>query len=95
MIFGTNYRSVDNYFSNKTIELAGALFSVNKVISFLILIVLTILLFLFLQKTTIGKQIRATSQNRTGASVCGIKAKVVYACTYGLGAAIAGVAGAC
>ena len=95
MIFGTNYRSVDNYFSNKTIELAGALFSVNKVISFLILIVLTILLFLFLQKTTIGKQIRATSQNRTGASVCGIKAKVVYACTYGMGAAIAGVAGAC
>ena len=76
-------------------ELGGALLSINKVISFGILIVLTILLFLFLKKTTIGKQIRATSQNRIGASVCGIKANRVYACTYGLGAAIVGVAAAC
>lgn len=95
VIFGTNYRSVDSAFANQTLQLGNALLSTNKVISFGILILLTSLLFLFLKKTTIGKQIRATSQNRVGASVCGIKAKTVYACTYGLGAAIAGVAGAC
>lgn len=95
LIFGTNYYSVDNAFANQTIGIAGMQFSTNRVISFIILILITALLYLFLMKTTIGKQIRATSQNRTGASVCGIKAKVVYASTYGLGAAIAGIAGAC
>ncbi len=95
VIFGTNYRSVESHFANQTVSIAGAALSVNRLISFLILIALTVLLFLFLKKTRIGKQIRATSQNRTGASVCGIQAKLVYACTYGLGAAIAGVAGAC
>lgn len=95
LIFGTNYYNVDNAFANQTISIFGMLFSTNRVISFLLLILITALLYLFLMKTTIGKQIRATSQNRVGASVCGIKAKVVYACTYGLGAAIAGIAGAC
>lgn len=95
MIFGTNYRNASSIFADQTISLLGIQLSTNKAISFLILLVLTALLYLFLMKTTIGKQIRATSQNRIGASVCGIKAKFVYGCTYGLGTAIAGVAGAC
>lgn len=95
MIFGTNYRNASSIFADQTISLLGIQLSTNKAISFLILLLLTALLYLFLMKTTIGKQIRATSQNRIGASVCGIKAKLVYSCTYGLGTAIAGVAGAC
>lgn len=95
LIFGTNYKTVPSHFGNTTISIGGALISANKLISFGILIIITVLLFLFLKKTTIGKQIRATSQNRLGADVCGINSKIVYACTYGLGAAIAGIAGAC
>lgn len=95
MIFGTNYRNASSIFADQTISLLGIQLSTNKAISFVILLVLTLLLYLFLMKTTIGKQIRATSQNRIGASVCGIKAKFIYGCTYGLGTAIAGVAGAC
>ena len=95
MIFGTNYRNASSIFANQTISFLGIQLSTNKAISFIILLILTALLYLFLMKTTIGKQIRATSQNRIGASVCGIKAKFVYGCTYGLGTAIAGVAGAC
>lgn len=95
MIFGTNYRNATSVFADQTISFLGVQLSTNKAISFLILLVLTALLYLFLMKTTTGKQIRATSQNRIGASVCGIKAKFIYNCTYGLGTAIAGVAGAC
>lgn len=95
MIFGTNYHSATSIFADQTLTIGGIQLSTNKVISFGILLVLTALLYLFLMKTTIGKQIRATSQNRTGASVCGIKSKFIYGCTYGLGTAIAGVAGAC
>ncbi len=95
LIFGSDYRTATSMFSDQVIYIGEIGLSVPRLVSFIILMCMTALLFLFLQYTTLGKHIRATSQNRTGAEVCGVKAKVIYACTYGLGAAIAGVAGAC
>ncbi|HIW49473.1 MAG TPA: branched-chain amino acid ABC transporter permease [Candidatus Blautia intestinavium] len=95
MIFKSDYHTAVSAISQKNISLGSITISVPRLVSFLILIVVTILIFLFLRYTTIGKQIRATSQNRTGAQVSGIKTSVVYASTYGLGAAIAGITGAC
>ena len=40
-----------------------------------------------------GKQIRAVSQNPIGAEVVGINVKKIYILTYGLGVALAGIAG--
>lgn len=95
LVFGSDYKTTKSAFSDQVIQLGNMSISLTKLISFFILCVLAVLLFMFLRYTTLGKQIRATSQNRTGAQVCGIKAKVIYASTYGIGAAIAGVAGAC
>ena len=58
------------------------------------LIVITIVLFAFLKYTTTGKQIRAVSQNPIGAEVVGINTKRIYILTYGIGTALAGIAGA-
>ena len=60
----------------------------------MITIIITILLFAFLKYTTLGKQIRAVSQNPIGAEVVGINVKRIYILAYGLGAALAGTAGA-
>lgn len=95
MYFKSDYRTAVSHFSEKNISLGAITISMPKLISFVILIVITVLLFIFLKYTTIGKQIRATSQNKTGAQVSGIKTNLVYASTYGLGAAIAGITGAC
>lgn len=95
MIFKSDYHTAVSALSQKNISLGSITISVPRLVSFLILVVVTILIFLFLHYTTIGKQIRATSQNRTGAQVSGIKTSVVYASTYGLGAAIVGITGAC
>jgi branched-chain amino acid transport system permease protein len=51
-------------------------------------------LHLFLAKTTIGKLIRATAQDRTGAYLVGINVKWVYAFTMSLASALAAIAGA-
>ncbi len=64
-----------------------------RLISFLILIVVAIALFAFLKYSTTGKQIRAVSQNPIGAEVVGINVKKIYILTYGLGVALAGIAG--
>lgn len=95
LIFGSDYHTARAFTTDKIVNVGNVSLSMSKLFSFFILLVITALLFVFLRYTTIGKQIRATAQNRTGAEVCGIKARVVYACTYGLGAALAGVAGAC
>lgn len=95
MLFKSDYRTAVSAVSQKNVNLGPVTVSLPKLISFFILIVVTILVFLFLHYTTIGKQIRATSQNKTGAQVSGIKTNIVYASTYGLGAAIVGITGAC
>lgn len=93
LYFKSDYRTAQSMFSEKIVQLGAINLSLPKVLSFVILLAVTILLFAFLKYTNIGKQIRATSQNSTGAQVCGIKTKLVYATTYGLGAAIAGITG--
>lgn len=95
IVFKSDYHTAVSALSQKNMTLGSVTISIPRLVSFLILIVVTVLIFLFLHYTTIGKQIRATSQNRTGAQVSGIKTSVVYASTYGLGAAIVGITGAC
>ena len=95
LLFKSDYRTAESVFSNKIVTVGNMNISAPKLLGFVVLCITTVLIFLMLYHTKIGKQIRATSQNAIGAQVTGIKTKVVYACTYGLGAAIAGIAGAC
>ena len=95
LIFKSNYRTATSFASNKVVHLFGLNISAPKLISFLFLMIVTALIFIMLKYSTLGKQIRATSQNPVGAKVCGVKTNKIYAITYGLGAAIAGIAGSC
>ncbi|PXV91621.1 amino acid/amide ABC transporter membrane protein 1 (HAAT family) [Lachnotalea glycerini] len=95
LYFKSDYRTASSIFSDKIVSLGVITVSLPKLVSFILLIIVTALMFLLLKYTNIGKQIRATSQNKIGAEVSGIKTKSIYAATYGLGAAIAGITGAC
>ena len=95
LLFSSNYRTVESIFSNQVMKVFGMNISLPRFVSFLLLCLATVFIFLMLKHTKLGKQIRATSQNPTGAQVTGIKTKSIYTCTYGIGAAIAGIAGAC
>ncbi len=94
VIFGSEYRSIRTAYSQTYIPLGPVTMSLPRMISFGVLIVVTIALFAFLKYTTVGKQIRAVSQNPVGAEVVGIDVKKIYLLTYGLGVALAGTAGA-
>src|SRR5207247_2774419 len=52
------------------------------------------LAFLFLRRTKLGKAIRATSQSREVALVCGIAVQRIHLITFGLAAALAAAGGA-
>ena len=94
VLFGSEYRTIPTSYQQTYLALGPVNLALPRVISFCVLIVITIVLFAFLKYTTTGKQIRAVSQNPVGAEVVGINTKRIYILTYGIGTALAGVAGA-
>lgn len=94
VLFGSEYRTIRTPYSRTYIPIGPVTMALPRLISFGVLIVVTIALFTFLKYTTVGKQIRAVSQNPVGAEVVGINVKRIYILTYGLGIALAGTAGA-
>lgn len=60
---------------------------------FVFALILTLGLFLFMERTRLGKAIKATSFDPEAAGLVGVNVSRVYALTFGLGAGTAGMAG--
>ena len=71
----------------------GLRFSIPRTVAFCAAMLISLLLYLFLQKTRIGTAIRATSQSRQAALLMGINVKRIYWLTFGIGAAVTAVGG--
>jgi branched-chain amino acid transport system permease protein len=67
---------------------------VPRLIAFILAIVITLMVLLFLKKTNIGKSIRAAADNRYGALIIGAHIDRLYGICFGIGAACVGAAGA-
>ncbi len=73
---------------------AGTTITLPKLAAFLFAVLLTALLYLLLQRTDLGKAIRATAQDREGARLVGINIDMINLVTFGLGTACVGAAAA-
>ncbi|PIC99209.1 branched-chain amino acid ABC transporter permease [Sporosarcina sp. P29] len=93
ILFKPDFRSVTVEGMPKTISLLSINIGTGKLIAFLFAIGLTALLFWFLKHTFLGKAIRATSINRQGAALIGINTKRINYIAFGLGSALAAIAG--
>jgi len=67
--------------------------SANKVVVFLVALIICLLLHIFLKNTFLGKAIRAISQDREAGMVLGINPTHMGMLSFGLGAALAGISG--
>jgi branched-chain amino acid transport system permease protein len=65
----------------------------TRLIIFIAVTVTAVLLHLFLQRTLTGKSIRAVTQDRQAARLMGINVERTFMITFGMGAALAGLAG--
>ncbi len=93
LIFTGNDQAIRTAWSTHAWKLAGVSLPVNRVIVFgLAMLALGGLHFL-LTRTYVGKAIRAVAQNPDSCTRAGIDVEKVYALTFGLGSALAGVAG--
>lgn len=94
LIFGPQYRTLqDNPLRGKMLEFAGMMLSIPKFWGFVIAIVTAPAVYWFFQKTRMGRAIRATSLDRESASLMGINQYRIYNVAFGIGTAIAGIAG--
>lgn len=75
------------------IVLGSAIIAPQNLLTIGAALALTVLLFGFFRFTTMGKQMRATQQNITGAKIVGIDTGRVFSVTWGLAAAIGAAAG--
>ena len=94
LFWGPDPRSPQTALSLNTFWIGSVMVDVSRLIAFVVAIVITIFIFLFLKKTTSGKRIRAAADNRTGAIVVGINVTRIYNISFAIGAATTGAAGA-
>ncbi len=94
LAFTSDYRILTTAYSSASFSLLGLSVSEPLLISFVITVAITAALVLFLLKTDTGQAIRATAQDREAAQLMGINVQRMSVLTFGLGAALAGTAGA-
>src|SRR2546423_2462157 len=94
LAFTSDYKILTTKYSSSSVKLGGISISSPLVISFLITAVITVALYWFLLKTDTGQAIRPTAQDRAGARLMGINVARMSIIAFGLGAALAGTAGA-
>lgn len=93
VLFSPDFRSITIPWLSETIKMGDYVVSKPKLIAFFISMSVALLLYWFLQKSYLGKAIRGTANNKIGAALVGIKSKRINYITFGLGAAIAAIAG--
>jgi branched-chain amino acid transport system permease protein len=91
LAFTSDLRSVE--FLTGSFLVGPFAFSKSRVIACLFAAGITTLAFLFLQKTRMGKAIRAVSQSREVAQVCGINVQRIHLFAFGLASALAAAGG--
>ncbi|CAN7546876.1 branched-chain amino acid ABC transporter permease [Pseudorhodoferax sp. LjRoot39] len=94
MGYGPDVRSVTVEFASGTFDMAGLPVSVPRFVGFAAALLVAAALWWGLKHTDVGRQIRATAQNRDAAAMSGVNVYRVYSQTFGLGAAVLGLFGA-
>lgn len=94
LLWSANTRTINVPYRSESFNLGGAILNIPRAITFAIAMLLALFLFVFMQRTKVGKAMRAASQNNTSATLMGIDVKKIYVLAFGLGTALAGVGGA-
>lgn len=79
---------------NGNFEVAGVIMTYKRVFIILLVAFCLLLMYLLMYKTSYGKKVRATMQNRSMAQCLGIHTNRIDTLTFAIGSGLAGVAGA-
>lgn len=94
LVWSANLRQVNPPYAGANLEFLGLTIPYVRLMAFGVAVIISVALFILMERTKLGRAIRATSQDLVAARLVGVKVGSVYALTYGIGSALAGAAGA-
>lgn len=92
-LFGADYRVVHSSFSDQTVSIGSLIIGLPRLYAFILCVVVTFVFYLFMNKTEIGRKIRAVGQDRNAAKLMGINVEKTFSIAFGVGMALLGTAG--
>jgi branched-chain amino acid transport system permease protein len=93
LLFTGNDQSIRTAYSSRSVAMLGTHVSINRLVVLGIAAAIAVALHLLLRRTQLGRAIRAVAQNADSCTLVGIDVRRIYLVTFGLGTALAGVAG--
>jgi branched-chain amino acid transport system permease protein len=78
---------------SEVFEIGDVLIPASQAYMLVGITLLTVALHLFLQRSWFGRSVRAVTQDHVGAAICGVRSNRIHALTFGMGSALAAVAG--
>lgn len=90
---GRNPQPFPKLFETESIKIGGVLIKPETILCIILSAVLISGLYYIIEKTTFGRYIRATAQDREAAMMMGINVKKIFIITLALGSALGAVAG--
>jgi branched-chain amino acid transport system permease protein len=91
--FTANYQGIQTTYAGTSFAVAGVQIPVGRLLAFVLSVVVTVALVAVMNRTRVGMSIMATGMDRGAARLMGIRARHVYALTFGIAAGLAGMAG--
>ncbi|WP_127032219.1 branched-chain amino acid ABC transporter permease [Brucella melitensis] len=92
-VFSADFRAIIPSYSAVNFNVYGITIPLMNLLAFIAAFVVSGFMFFFMMTTKLGRAIRATAQNLTAARLYGVEPRHLYAVNFGIGVAIAGVAG--
>ncbi|MDI6028491.1 branched-chain amino acid ABC transporter permease [Corticibacterium sp. UT-5YL-CI-8] len=91
--YGPGSRTIVSSYAYSRIEFGGLVIGLSRLVPLVVSIVLILALHFMLARSRLGREMRAASQQIVAARLCGINVRRVFALTFGIASAYAGVAG--
>ena len=93
LLFTGNDQAIRTSYSTRSLAILGTHVSVNRLAVLVIALVTPALLQLLLRHSQVGRAIRAVAQNADSCTLVGVDVERIYTLTFGIGTALAGLAG--
>jgi branched-chain amino acid transport system permease protein len=94
LFFGADFKGITRYWAGMPITVMDVFISRDRVMSFILAVVVVVVFWFFMTYTRTGRAIRAVSQDEDGALMVGIGIKGILMLTMSLSCALAAIAGA-
>ncbi len=94
LIWSSDTRAVVPWYSGANFTVGPVTIAWAKLLTLAVALVITAVMYVWLHRSKLGRAIRATSMDVDAAQLVGVRVAHIYAITYGIGAGLAGAAGA-